>query len=275
MAFQIIAEKINGTRKSVGAAVVARDAGVHRGPRTAPGRRPAPPGSTSTRAPARSASPRTWSGSSRRSRRVTDLPLSHRQRQPQALARRSRPRTKDPARQLHQRRAGRLDGVLPLAAERRQPGHRPGHGRQGHPGQRPRQRMDVIRRLIDGDPRRRHPRRAGLRRPARHDHRHQRRRAPTSPSGPCARCKAEFPEVHLTSGALPTSRSACRSRSLVNRAFLTLVVEAGLDCAILDPLDRELRAALLATELLLGRTATASPTPGVPGRAAAGARHPA
>jgi hypothetical protein len=43
--------------------------------------------------------------------------------------------------------------------------------------------------------------------------------------------------------------------SFINRAFLTLALAAGLDsfCAILDPLDRELRAALLAAELVLGR----------------------
>jgi len=35
--------------------------------------------------------------------------------------------------------------------------------------------------------------------------------------------------------------------------YLTLALEAGLDSAILDPLDRELKAALIATELLLNR----------------------
>ena len=43
------------------------------------------------------------------------------------------------------------------------------------------------------------------------------------------------------------------ARSLVNRTYLTLAISAGLDCAILDPLDRDLKAALIATEMLLGR----------------------
>jgi len=37
------------------------------------------------------------------------------------------------------------------------------------------------------------------------------------------------------------------------RAFLTLALEAGLDAAIMDPLDQELRGEMLAAELLLGR----------------------
>jgi 5-methyltetrahydrofolate--homocysteine methyltransferase len=42
------------------------------------------------------------------------------------------------------------------------------------------------------------------------------------------------------------------ARKQINRAFLILAMQAGLDSAILDPLDRELRAAILTTELLLG-----------------------
>jgi len=46
---------------------------------------------------------------------------------------------------------------------------------------------------------------------------------------------------------------ALPARSDVNRAFLTLALAAGLDCTILDPLDCEMRAALVAAELVLGR----------------------
>jgi cobalamin-dependent methionine synthase I len=63
--------------------------------------------------------------------------------------------------------------------------------------------------------------------------------------------KAEFPEVHFTSG-LSNVSFGLPKRSLINRAFLTLVLEAGLDTAILDPLDRELRKAMLAAEVVLG-----------------------
>jgi hypothetical protein len=66
------------------------------------------------------------------------------------------------------------------------------------------------------------------------------------------RVRAEFPEAHITSG-LSNVSFGLPARGLVSRTYLSLAVSAGLDTAILDPLDRELRAALLATELLLGR----------------------
>jgi cobalamin-dependent methionine synthase I len=63
---------------------------------------------------------------------------------------------------------------------------------------------------------------------------------------------AAYPEVHFTAG-LSNISFGLPARSFINRAFLTLALAAGLDSAILDPLDRELRAALLAAELVLGR----------------------
>lgn len=64
--------------------------------------------------------------------------------------------------------------------------------------------------------------------------------------------KAKYPEVHFTMG-LSNISFGLPSRSLINRAFVTLAMEAGLDSAILDPLDKEMRAAIVSTELLLGR----------------------
>jgi len=63
---------------------------------------------------------------------------------------------------------------------------------------------------------------------------------------------AAYPNVHLTAG-LSNISFGLPARSFINRAFLTLAVAAGLDSAILDPLDQELKAALLAAELVLGR----------------------
>ena len=63
--------------------------------------------------------------------------------------------------------------------------------------------------------------------------------------------KAEFPRVHFTSG-LSNVSFGLPVRSLINRAFLTLMLEAGLDSAILDPMDPELRRAILAAEVVLG-----------------------
>jgi 5-methyltetrahydrofolate--homocysteine methyltransferase len=64
--------------------------------------------------------------------------------------------------------------------------------------------------------------------------------------------RAAFPQVHLTAG-LSNISFGLPARSYINRAFLTLALQAGLDCAIIDPLDQELKAALLAAELILGR----------------------
>ena len=43
------------------------------------------------------------------------------------------------------------------------------------------------------------------------------------------------------------------ARKQVNRGLLILAMGAGLDSAILDPLDKELQAAIVTTELLLGK----------------------
>ncbi|MDF1552279.1 MAG: dihydropteroate synthase [Deferrisomatales bacterium] len=62
----------------------------------------------------------------------------------------------------------------------------------------------------------------------------------------------EFPEAHLTAG-LSNVSFGLPSRTLVNQAFLTLALAAGLDSAIVDPMDRGIREALFASELVLGR----------------------
>ncbi len=64
--------------------------------------------------------------------------------------------------------------------------------------------------------------------------------------------RAEFPDAHISCG-LSNVSFGLPARGLINRTFLALAVAAGLDTAILDPLDREMAATLIATELLLGR----------------------
>ena len=64
--------------------------------------------------------------------------------------------------------------------------------------------------------------------------------------------KAEYPQVRLTCG-LSNISFGLPARTRINQAFVTLALAAGLDSAILDPLDREMRAAILAAELVLGR----------------------
>ena len=62
----------------------------------------------------------------------------------------------------------------------------------------------------------------------------------------------EFPKAHLT-GGLSNVSFGLPARVLLNRAFLTLAMEAGLDSAIVDPTDRGLMETLYATDAVLGR----------------------
>ncbi|HEY3312686.1 MAG TPA: dihydropteroate synthase [Anaerolineales bacterium] len=66
------------------------------------------------------------------------------------------------------------------------------------------------------------------------------------------RVKEAYPEAHLTIG-LSNISFGLPARSFVNRYFLSLAIQNGLDSAILDPLDREIQAAILTSELILSR----------------------
>jgi 5-methyltetrahydrofolate--homocysteine methyltransferase len=64
--------------------------------------------------------------------------------------------------------------------------------------------------------------------------------------------RQEFPDAHLIMG-LSNISFGLPARSYINRVFLILALAAGLNSAILDPLDRELRAALVTARLVLGQ----------------------
>ena len=64
--------------------------------------------------------------------------------------------------------------------------------------------------------------------------------------------KAEYPGVKTISGLSNVSYGLPK-RKIVNRAFLIMALQAGMDAAIMDPLDMDLMALLKASELLLGR----------------------
>ena len=51
--------------------------------------------------------------------------------------------------------------------------------------------------------------------------------------------KAEFPEVHITVG-LSNISYGLPQRHIINRTFVTLMMKAGMDAAILDPLDKKI-----------------------------------
>jgi 5-methyltetrahydrofolate--homocysteine methyltransferase len=63
--------------------------------------------------------------------------------------------------------------------------------------------------------------------------------------------KTEFPEVHVTCG-LSNISFGIPARKLMNQAFLVAAMTAGMDCAILDPLDKKHMSFMYATEALLG-----------------------
>jgi len=63
--------------------------------------------------------------------------------------------------------------------------------------------------------------------------------------------KKHNPKVHV-SGAVSNISFNLPVRKLVNQAFAVLAINAGMDSAVLDPLDRDLRGIILATEAMAG-----------------------
>ncbi|MFA0815094.1 MAG: dihydropteroate synthase [Anaerofustis sp.] len=63
---------------------------------------------------------------------------------------------------------------------------------------------------------------------------------------------AKYPNTHIT-GGLSNISFGLPNRELVNRTFLTLAVAAGMDSAVVNPVNVALIESLKATELLLGK----------------------
>ena len=66
------------------------------------------------------------------------------------------------------------------------------------------------------------------------------------------RIRREFEGVHVISG-LSNISFGLPNRPLVNRTFLTLAMKAGLNAAIMDPLDKNLMGTMRAAAVLLGQ----------------------
>ncbi|MBN2851142.1 MAG: methyltetrahydrofolate cobalamin methyltransferase [Clostridia bacterium] len=64
--------------------------------------------------------------------------------------------------------------------------------------------------------------------------------------------KKEYPDVHITCG-LSNISFGIPLRKIMNQAFLVAATAAGMDGAILDPLDKKLMTFLYAAEALIGR----------------------
>ena len=63
--------------------------------------------------------------------------------------------------------------------------------------------------------------------------------------------KTKYPDVHITCG-LSNISYGLPQRKIINRTFLTLMMDAGTDSAIIDPLDEKIMAAIQTADMLLG-----------------------
>ena len=249
MAFQVIAEKINGTRKSVQAAVIGRDRAFIEDL----ARRQAEAGATwidvnAGTSPEREPEDLAWLVETVQA--AVELPLSIDTANPKALSRALAVVARTPLVNSISGEQARLDGMLPQAAAAGSPVVALALDDTGIPATME-GRMTVVHRLLAAT------RDAGMPDEQVYVDPLVMTVATNIASAGIALAtmravRAEYPGVHLTSG-LSNVSFGLPVRSLVNRTYLTLAIDAGLDSAILDPLDRELRAALLATELVLGR----------------------
>ncbi len=64
--------------------------------------------------------------------------------------------------------------------------------------------------------------------------------------------KQTYPEAHVTCG-LSNISFGMPLRSLINRTFVSMCIQMGLDSAIIDPNDRDLAGVIAAAEMLMGR----------------------
>ncbi len=77
-------------------------------------------------------------------------------------------------------------------------------------------------------------------------------RAPPAALRALQKIKENHPEIKTLCGLSNVSYGLPQKR-LVNRHFLTFLLMCGLDCAILDPLDKDLVASIITSEMLLGK----------------------
>lgn len=62
--------------------------------------------------------------------------------------------------------------------------------------------------------------------------------------------KAKFPDVHI-SGGLSNISYGLPQRHIINRTFVALMMDAGMDSAIIDPLDKKIMATIRTADMLL------------------------
>lgn len=67
----------------------------------------------------------------------------------------------------------------------------------------------------------------------------------------CREARELCPDIHITSG-LSNISFGLPSRKSINMAFMVLAMQAGMDSAIVDPLNRDMMGIIYATDALLG-----------------------
>ena len=67
----------------------------------------------------------------------------------------------------------------------------------------------------------------------------------------CREAKKLCPKIHITSG-LSNISFGLPVRKMINMAFMVLAMNAGMDSAIVDPLNRDMMGIIYATDALLG-----------------------
>ena len=246
---KIVAEKINGTRTQVGKAVAGRDADFIRSLAS----RQADAGAhwidvNAGTHPNQEPDDLVWLVNN--VQEVTDVPLCLDSANPVALGAAIKVTRKTPMINSISGEPSRLTAVLPIAAGHGCPTIALAMNEQGIP-KTVTARMETIRRIIDATRNARLPDDQIYLDPL------LLTVATDTESANIAletmrSVRAEFPAAHLVVG-LSNASFGLPVRSLINRTLLVLAMSAGLDTAIADPLDREIRAAALAADLLLGR----------------------
>lgn len=245
----IIGEKINGTLKKTAAAIESRDAAFIQ----ELAQRQAQAGAdyldiNAGTAAAREPQDLAWLIDTVQA--VVEIPLCLDSANPAALKTGLERVNKTPLINSISGEASRLEGILPLAAERGCPlialllsdaGIPPGVE----------ERLAIAHRIIE------HTRQAGV--PDDHVYIDPLAMALCTRTEGCQiaietmrRLREQYPAVRFSIG-LSNVSFGLPMRSLINQAFLAQALAAGLDAAIIDPLDQGLINMLYATELVLGR----------------------
>jgi cobalamin-dependent methionine synthase I len=246
---KIIGEKINGTRKRVAQAIQERDAAFIQDL----ARKQAESGADWLDAnagthPSREADDLIWLIENIQA--ATDKPICLDSANPKALDAAIKAVKQTPMINSISAEPHRLQGVLPIVAANKTPAIALAMDEKGIPKTKE-DRMHVIRRLLD------ETRKLGVA----DNQLYFDPLAMTISTGidngltffdTIRAIRSEFPEVHITCG-LSNISFGMPARAYINRVFLTLSMQAGLDSAICDPMDHEIKTTILATELLLGQ----------------------